>query len=26
MEIKLELATEPAVKGTIADVACVSIA
>ena len=26
MEIKLELATEPAVKGTIAVVACVSIA
>ena len=26
MEIKFELATEPAVKGTIAVVACVSIA
>ena len=26
MEIKFELATEPAIKGTIAIVACVSIA
>ena len=26
MEIKFELATEPAIKGTIAVVACVSIA